>query len=54
MYFRAIFSATALCATLASADFMVYTEPPIPTSLIPSFTNRADVHLTLHILLPFH
>ncbi|KAL6703517.1 hypothetical protein ACN47E_009542 [Coniothyrium glycines] len=36
-----------LLATLAGvrvtrADFMVYTEPPIPTSAIPSFANQQD------------
>jgi hypothetical protein len=25
------------------ADFMVYTEPPIPTSAIPTFADLADV-----------
>lgn len=27
---------------VAQADFMVYTEPPIPTSAIPSFANPSD------------
>ena len=30
-------------AACCQADFMVYTEPPIPTSAIPSFANPADV-----------
>lgn len=34
---------TALAgARVAQADFMVYTEPPIPTSAIPSFANSQD------------
>ncbi|KAF1944045.1 hypothetical protein EJ02DRAFT_452890 [Clathrospora elynae] len=27
---------------VARADFMVYTEPPIPTSAIPTFSNPSD------------
>ncbi|KAF1355849.1 hypothetical protein EJ07DRAFT_158177 [Lizonia empirigonia] len=34
--------ATAAGINVANADFMVYTEPPIPTSAIPSFANQAD------------
>ncbi|KAF2997051.1 hypothetical protein E8E13_001350 [Curvularia kusanoi] len=35
--------ATAAGLPLAAhADFMVYTEPPIPTSAIPSFANPSD------------
>ncbi|KAF2681434.1 hypothetical protein K458DRAFT_343584 [Lentithecium fluviatile CBS 122367] len=42
MYFGSIFYAAALCAGIAKADFMVYTEPPIPTSAIPTFSNPSD------------
>jgi hypothetical protein len=28
---------------IAQADFMVYTEPPIPTDSIPKFTDAAEV-----------
>lgn len=45
MYFpKALaFLAVAAGLDLARADFMVYTEPPIPTSAIPSFANPSDV-----------
>ncbi|KAL7773230.1 hypothetical protein CFE70_003194 [Pyrenophora teres f. teres 0-1] len=36
-------------AACCRADFMVYTEPPIPTSAIPSFANPADLD---HLRLP--
>ena len=39
-----LFLAAAACC---QADFMVYTEPPIPTSAIPSFANQADVRSSL-------
>ncbi|PSN65993.1 hypothetical protein BS50DRAFT_621762 [Corynespora cassiicola Philippines] len=32
----------ALSFGAAKADFMVYTEPPIPTNAIPSFARQAD------------
>lgn len=28
---------------VVQADFMVYTEPPIPTSAIPTFADRSEV-----------
>jgi hypothetical protein len=34
--------ASAAGLHVATADFMVYTEPPIPTSAIPSFANPSD------------
>ncbi|KAF2627365.1 hypothetical protein BU25DRAFT_410969 [Macroventuria anomochaeta] len=34
--------AAAAGINVASADFMVYTEPPIPTTAIPSFANPSD------------
>lgn len=37
-----VFLAAAAGIDVAHADFMVYTEPPIPTSAIPSFANPAD------------
>jgi hypothetical protein len=43
MYLHSLLYATALCATVANADFFVYTEPPIPTSAIPSFSDTAEV-----------
>lgn len=39
-------------AACCQADFMVYTEPPIPTSAIPSFANPADVRSSLLQLCP--
>ncbi|KAJ4290562.1 hypothetical protein N0V90_010779 [Kalmusia sp. IMI 367209] len=42
MYIKTLLCATALSAGVANADFMVYTEPPIPTSAIPSFPNSAS------------
>ena len=33
----------ALNVGIANADFIVYTEPPIPTSAIPSFANQQSV-----------
>ena len=46
MYFSKalILLASAAGLHVANADFMVYTEPPIPTSAIPSFANPSDVH----------
>lgn len=38
-----LFLAAAAGIKVAHADFMVYTEPPIPTSAIPSFANPSDV-----------
>ena len=38
-----LFLAAAAGVQVAHADFMVYTEPPIPTSAIPSFANPSDV-----------
>lgn len=38
-----LFLAAAAGINVANADFMVYTEPPIPTSAIPSFANPTDV-----------
>ncbi|KAJ4362336.1 hypothetical protein N0V83_010429 [Neocucurbitaria cava] len=37
-----LFLAAAAGLRVAQADFMVYTEPPIPTSAIPSFANPSD------------
>ncbi|KAH9877749.1 hypothetical protein J1614_002966 [Plenodomus biglobosus] len=37
-----LFLAVAAGIQVAHADFMVYTEPPIPTSAIPSFANPSD------------
>ncbi|OAL46688.1 hypothetical protein IQ07DRAFT_590226 [Pyrenochaeta sp. DS3sAY3a] len=37
-----LFLAAAAGLRVAHADFMVYTEPPIPTSAIPTFANRVD------------
>jgi hypothetical protein len=45
MYIASIFYVAALCASVAKADFMVYTEPPIPTDAIPTFANTEDVRL---------
>lgn len=28
---------------VAQADFMVYTQPPIPSSAVPSFANQQEV-----------
>ncbi|KAJ4355579.1 uncharacterized protein N0V89_003599 [Didymosphaeria variabile] len=36
MYLKTILGAVALSAGMVNADFMVYTEPPIPTSAIPT------------------
>jgi hypothetical protein len=37
---------------VAHADFMVYTQPPIPTSAVPSFANSEDViYLSLSLSL---
>jgi hypothetical protein len=46
MYFpkALVLLASAAGLPVANADFMVYTEPPIPTSAIPSFANPSDVH----------
>ena len=38
-----LFLAAAAGLRVAQADFIVYTEPPIPTSAIPSFANPSDV-----------
>jgi hypothetical protein len=35
--------AAAAGIRVAHADFMVYTQPPIPTDAVPSFANTADV-----------
>ncbi|UPX14862.1 uncharacterized protein EKO05_0005333 [Ascochyta rabiei] len=37
-----LFLAAAAGINIAKADFMVYTELPIPTSAIPSFANSVD------------
>ncbi|KAH6642195.1 hypothetical protein C7974DRAFT_468610 [Boeremia exigua] len=37
-----VFLAAAAGIHVAHADFMVYTEPPIPTSAIPTFPNPSD------------
>ncbi|KAF9700281.1 hypothetical protein EKO04_001866 [Ascochyta lentis] len=44
MYLKSclLFLAAAAGIPVANADFMVYTEPPIPTSAIPSFANSVD------------
>ncbi|PVI04261.1 hypothetical protein DM02DRAFT_492533, partial [Periconia macrospinosa] len=42
MHFSQILGAAVLGAGLATAEFMVYTEPPIPTSAIPTFTNPSQ------------
>ncbi|CAI6341332.1 unnamed protein product [Periconia digitata] len=44
MHFTQILGAAVLGAGLATADFMVYTEPPIPTSAIPTFSNQAEAN----------
>ena len=36
MYWKTLLGAAVLSAGIANADFMVYTEPPIPTSEIPA------------------
>ncbi|KAF1958012.1 hypothetical protein CC80DRAFT_491319 [Byssothecium circinans] len=41
MYISKIVTTAALSAGLATADFMVYTEPPIPTSAIPTFSDSS-------------
>ena len=45
MYLKSglLYLAAAAGLTTVNADFMVYTEPPIPTSAIPSFANPSDV-----------
>ena len=45
MYLKSglLFLATVTGINFVNADFMVYTEPPIPTSAIPSFANPSDV-----------
>jgi len=45
MYFHKVFLLFAAAAGLnvARADFMVYTEPPIPTTAIPTFANPSEV-----------
>lgn len=42
-----LYLAAAAGLNVVNADFMVYTEPPIPTSAIPSFANPSDVHLSI-------
>ncbi|KAF1933228.1 uncharacterized protein M421DRAFT_192309 [Didymella exigua CBS 183.55] len=44
MYLKSalLFLAAATGFGTANADFMVYTEPPIPTTAIPSFANPSD------------
>ncbi|CAO2655197.1 Nn.00g102610.m01.CDS01 [Neocucurbitaria sp. VM-36] len=37
-----LFLAAATGLRVAQADFIVYTEPPIPTSAIPSFANPSE------------
>lgn len=44
-----LFLAAATGLSVVNADFMVYTEPPIPTSAIPSFANPSDVPLPLSL-----
>jgi hypothetical protein len=43
MYISKILTAAALGVGVATADFMVYTEPPIPTSMIPTFSAQSAV-----------
>lgn len=40
MHLQAYLCAVALSATTVHADFMLYTEPPIPTGDIPSTAVR--------------
>ncbi|KAF3043002.1 hypothetical protein E8E12_009997 [Didymella heteroderae] len=44
MYLKSglLYLAAAAGLSVVNADFMVYTEPPIPTSAIPSFANPSD------------
>jgi hypothetical protein len=43
MHFSTFIATVATVVSLAQADFMVYTVPPIPTDSIPKFTDLAQV-----------
>jgi hypothetical protein len=48
MYFTTFIATLAAIISLAQADFMVYTVPPIPTDSIPKFTDPAQVSKAPH------
>jgi hypothetical protein len=39
---RSLLLAAAACVGIANGEFLVATEPPFPTSMIPTFANSAD------------
>ncbi|KAF2646380.1 hypothetical protein P280DRAFT_512557 [Massarina eburnea CBS 473.64] len=41
MFLSKVITATVLSAGVATADFMVYTEPPVPTSAVPTFSDAS-------------
>ncbi|KAF2795990.1 hypothetical protein K505DRAFT_323697 [Melanomma pulvis-pyrius CBS 109.77] len=42
MHIPSLLFAASMCMRTAYADFLILTEPPIPTTLIPSFANPTD------------
>jgi len=46
-------AAAVVAAVGVQADFMVYTEPPLPTTAIPSFANPAEVRVPFLLFLLF-